>query len=161
MFGTNRNNRSTGGFKSQYTTVSNKFEHTNVSRTGALKTTRQMVDVTPNNVFVHDHNTSGTGIIVGLSEERLKSDLIKDMMPLVDEIIQEDEIFNDVNRELLYESLPKMLDRLPVEKVPLNKDEMKRRLKKIMALEVMSNLFNDLTPEQLEAFDETVHRGRA
>jgi len=51
-----------------------------------------------------------------------------------------------------------MLGKLPLEQISIPEEELTRRIRKIMALEVMSGLLDDLTPEQLEAFETSVKR---
>ena len=49
-------------------------------------------------------------------------------------------------------------DNLPREQTSISEDEFNMRMRKIMALEAMSGILDDLTPEQLEAFEASVKR---
>lgn len=68
------------------------------------------------------------------------------------------EIFKRVDKNKLFESLSDLLDKLPVERISIPEDMLTERIRKLMALEAMSGILDELTPEQLEAFEAAVKR---
>jgi hypothetical protein len=41
----------------------------------------------------------------------------------------------------------------------ISEDELTKRIKRILSLHLVSGMLNDLTPEQMQLFDESVKRG--
>jgi hypothetical protein len=78
---------------------------------------------------------------------------------IVDKLIEEEEIFREIDKTKLMESLSRTIERLPKGQLESISDrELARRLEKVLSIEVMSGLLKDLSPEQIEAFDEAVKR---
>jgi uncharacterized membrane protein YheB (UPF0754 family) len=90
--------------------------------------------------------------------ERKRDELLKQMSELMDKLITEEDIFKRIDKNKLFKSLSPMLDKLPLERISIPKDELTKRIRKILALEAMFGLLDDLTPEQLEAFEASVER---
>lgn len=78
---------------------------------------------------------------------------------IVDRLIEHEEVFREIDKDKLMESLSRTIGRLPKGQLESISDkELARRLEGVMSIEVMSGLLKDLSPEQIEAFDEAVKR---
>ncbi|NMC34968.1 MAG: hypothetical protein GYA36_21315 [Veillonellaceae bacterium] len=127
--------------------------------TSGLTSAMQLVDHTPGEMFIINQSTAGATITVNFNEEYLKEETMRMIERIVGRIKNEDTVFNGINAEKLIRSLEKSLNNIPIQQVPFNEFELETRIKKIMVLELMSGLLDELTPEQLEAFEESMSRG--
>lgn len=76
---------------------------------------------------------------------------------IVDKLIEREEVFRGIDKAKLMESLWRTIGRLPKGQLESISDkELARRLEGVMSVEVMSGLLKDLSPEQIEAFDEAL-----
>lgn len=87
-----------------------------------------------------------------------RGELLKLASGLVEELVSDKNIFKKIDKDRFFKSLSLMIHKLPLEQVAVNKEDLAKRLEKIMALEVMSGILDDLTPEQLETFAAEVKR---
>jgi len=86
------------------------------------------------------------------------SELLKSIAELIDKLSREDVIFKNINKRKLFQSLSDMITKLPPEQISISRDELTKRIEKIMAMEVMYGMLDDLTPEQIKDFDTEVKR---
>lgn len=84
--------------------------------------------------------------------------LLKSVSQLIDKLIGEEEIFQNINKNKLLESLSDMLSKLAPEQISISEDELVNRIEKIMALEAMFVILEDFTPEQLDDFETEMKR---
>lgn len=81
------------------------------------------------------------------------------MLKIVDELIEDNEVFKKVDKTKLMEFLSTITEELsPEELASITDDELTKRIEKIMLIEVMSGMLNDLSPKQMESFEEAVKR---
>lgn len=89
----------------------------------------------------------------------IRSDeLLKSASQLIDKLIGEQDIFQNINKNKLLESLSDMIGKLAPEQIAISDDEFVNRIEKIMALEAMSGILEDFTPEQLDDFETEIKR---
>ena len=126
--------------------------------TSGLTSVLQLIDHTHDEMFIINHSTAGRSIALNFNEEYLKEELMRLIKNIIQKITSEDIVFDNINKEKLINSLEKNLNKIPIEKIPFDQFELEDRIKKILALELMSGLLDDLTPEQLEAFEKSLNR---
>jgi len=80
---------------------------------------------------------------------------------IVDQLRQEHPVFQEVDRtEQIREHTDGMLEVWqPQQVLEIPEDELVSIIRDIMAFEGMAGLLRDLTPEQIQQFDEAVKRG--
>lgn len=81
---------------------------------------------------------------------RKKEKLLDSISKIINEIIEEDDSFKIINKTELYEFFRSNIDVPPLN---ITKEDLHNRIMKIMAIEVMSKIF-DGYPEQLKLFEE-------
>lgn len=66
-------------------------------------------------------------------------------------------IYQQLDRDQLIETFSKLLDRVsPQILLPLNDESLKKRVRRVMSTELLSTIFDDFTPEQIEMFNAAV-----
>jgi hypothetical protein len=77
---------------------------------------------------------------------------------IVDTVMKEDEIFQEeLNREKTVEFLIKIMQKFSVEDfLGIDDAELKKRISRLMAWNMLSGLLDDFTPEQKRIFNEAV-----
>lgn len=77
---------------------------------------------------------------------------------IVDTVMKEDEIFQkELNREKTVEFLISIMQKFSVEDfLGIDDAELKKRIGRLMAWNMLSGLLDDLTPEQKKIFNEAV-----
>lgn len=103
-----------------------------------------------------DRETVTTGESHRRTTER--GELLKLASSLAEELVSDKNIFKKIDKDRFFKYLSIMIDKLPLEQVSVNREDLTKRIEKIMALEVMSGILDDLTPEQLETFAAEVKR---
>ncbi|MBE0523798.1 MAG: hypothetical protein IBX40_05630 [Methanosarcinales archaeon] len=88
----------------------------------------------------------------------LTNELLKSASQLIDKLIYEEDIFQNINKNKLLESLSNTISKLSPEQMSIAEDEFVNRIEKIMALEAMSGILGDFTPEQLDDFETEIKR---
>ena len=87
-----------------------------------------------------------------------RGELLKLASSLVEELVSDKNIFKKIDKDRFFKSLSLMIYKLPPAQVSVNREDLAKRIEKIMALEAMSGILDDLTPEQLETFTAEVKR---
>ncbi len=79
---------------------------------------------------------------------------------MIDKILDEDDegLFEGILKHKLLKTLSEKLMNISFDWDKITDDEIFKRIKQILALEVMSGLLKDLTPEELKIFDEAAKR---
>ncbi|MEA5577794.1 hypothetical protein [Anabaena sp. UHCC 0451] len=66
----------------------------------------------------------------------------------------------NLNRQEMLEVINRTFDPLKVPDVnSISEEKLTKRIKSILSLHLVSGMLNDLTPEQMQIFDESVKRG--
>ena len=66
----------------------------------------------------------------------------------------------NLDKEKMLEVINRTFDPVAVPDVnSISEEELMKRIKSILSLHLVSGMLNDLTPEQLQIFDESVKRG--
>ena len=86
------------------------------------------------------------------------NELLRRVSKIIDELIEADGVLKDIDKAVLVESLSPLIEKYREGLVSLSDDELTQRIEKILLVEVMSGMLSDLTPEQIEAFDDAVKR---
>ena len=89
---------------------------------------------------------------------RKKDVLISRISAIVDKLIQNDTLFQNLDKAELIQLLSTLVqENLSTKQLrAIDDDELTRRIDRVMAIEVMSGLLDDLTPEQREIFEAAV-----
>lgn len=93
-----------------------------------------------------------TALSENLNVEQKK--ILNKISEIFDELIYENEFFKEIDKEKFLDALSETLDKIPLEKIKISKDNIRR----ILALEAASGILNELTSEQREGFSEAVKR---
>ena len=78
---------------------------------------------------------------------------------IVDRLLKESEVFREeLNRDDLIKSLTKKMQRFSIEEfLMIDDDDLSRRIGRLVALDLLSKLSDDFTPEQKRIFNEAVN----
>lgn len=78
---------------------------------------------------------------------------------IVDKIIQEDSIYEELDRNDLISTLSNLFNKLdPQELKLLDDDEFEKIVSRIMSIKLIYGMLDDFTPEEMARFDESVKR---
>jgi uncharacterized protein YjgD (DUF1641 family) len=78
---------------------------------------------------------------------------------IVDQLIKLNDVFKELNKKKLMDHLLTLIEKVPQDEFSsITDNELTRRIDKVMAVEAMSGMLNDLTPEQIKSFDAAVKR---
>ncbi|MEC4892410.1 MAG: hypothetical protein SAL07_09585 [Oscillatoria sp. PMC 1051.18] len=81
------------------------------------------------------------------------------ILEIVEELLDRDSLFQKLNKKELRKIFAQTLDKVsPEEIISLDNDELRKRVDTVMAIEVLSGMLDDLTPERIEVFDAAVER---
>ncbi|AFZ60860.1 hypothetical protein H6G54_22995 [Anabaena cylindrica FACHB-243] len=66
----------------------------------------------------------------------------------------------NLDKQAMIENINRTFDPVAVPDVnSISEEELKKRIKRILSLHLVSGMLNDFTPEQMQIFDESVKRG--
>lgn len=78
---------------------------------------------------------------------------------IVDKLMDDNEIFNKLDKDKFMGFWATLMSEMPsIKLASISNEELTRRIDKVMAIEAMSGMLNDLTPEQIKSFDAAVSR---
>jgi hypothetical protein len=77
---------------------------------------------------------------------------------ICDKLISEEISFRGVNKTKLLRTISEILNEIPSEKLDICEENLFERIRGVLALEAVSGILNELTPEQIKDFDEAVER---
>lgn len=102
--------------------------------------------------------TNGTNM---MELKRLKSLEIKDAVMLriskiVDNLIGDNEIFKNIDKPKLMESLSILVEKAPEKLISIADDELTQRIETVLVIEATAGMLQDFTPEEMKAFEESV-----
>jgi hypothetical protein len=77
---------------------------------------------------------------------------------IIEKLIEKNSLYKEkLDKEEMIQHLAKFVDKFSPEYVKsINQDELTNRINKILVIEAVSGTLNDLTPEQIEMYDEAV-----
>ncbi|NER05736.1 MAG: hypothetical protein F6K17_25660 [Okeania sp. SIO3C4] len=86
-----------------------------------------------------------------------KNTVLKRISEMIDQTMENDSLYQELDRDELIETFSKLLDRVsPQILLPLNDERLKKRVRRVMATELLWTTPNDLTPEEIEMFNAVV-----
>ncbi|MFQ6062271.1 MAG: hypothetical protein ACE5J9_03740 [Methanosarcinales archaeon] len=89
----------------------------------------------------------------------IEGDVLLRISNIVDKLIEDSEVFKKVDKTKLMEFFSSMIEKsLPGQLTSITDDELTQRIEKIIAIEALAGMLNDLSPAQMEAFDKAVKR---
>ncbi|MBZ8180000.1 hypothetical protein [Oscillatoria salina] len=78
-------------------------------------------------------------------------------LEIVEELLEKDNLFKNLNKNELRKIFTQTLDEVsPEEIISLDNEDLRTRVDRIMAIELLSGMLDDLTPEEIEIFDAAV-----
>ena len=87
-----------------------------------------------------------------------KQEITTRISPLVAKVIQSDSLFEELDQDQMVEIISDLSEKhsSPAEFRAMPDDELTRRIRRVMAGEVMYNLLSDFTPEQRAEFEAAI-----
>ncbi|MEB3339460.1 hypothetical protein [Okeania sp.] len=87
-----------------------------------------------------------------------KNTVLKRISEIIDQAMENDSLYQEeLNRDELLETFSKILDRVSPEiLLPLNDERLKKRVRRLMATELLWTILDDFTPEEKEMFNAAV-----
>lgn len=86
-----------------------------------------------------------------------KNTVLKRISDMIDQVMESKSIYQELDRDALVQTFSKLLDRVsPQILLPLNDERLKKRVRRVMATELLWTTPNDLTPEEIEMFNAVV-----
>ena len=96
---------------------------------------------------------------IGVAQEDVEEEnMVLRISEIVDKLIKEDELFKGVDKTKMIESLSPLIKKFHHELISVPDDKLIWRIEKVMLVEVMSGMLNDLSPAQMESFEAAVKR---
>jgi hypothetical protein len=77
---------------------------------------------------------------------------------VIDTVIEGNEVFKDVDKSKLMESLKPLIEKSPEELTSITDEELMQRIETVMVIETTSGMLKELSPEELKDFEEAVKR---
>ena len=77
---------------------------------------------------------------------------------IVDKLLEENEDLRSVDRTQIMESLSNLMEDPPSDLMSITDDELAQRIVRVLLIEAMSGILNDMSPEQMKAFEAAVKR---
>ncbi|MGK7938629.1 MAG: hypothetical protein AB4062_00425 [Crocosphaera sp.] len=96
-----------------------------------------------------------------LSTDRQRESIIKRIEPIISTLMEERPLFKE---DLHYQKMVQHLSKLFTENlsfeefIGISDESLKKRCSGIMSTELIAGMLNDLTPEEMEIFDEAIKR---
>ncbi len=87
-----------------------------------------------------------------------KEKLFKRISKILNKLVAEEEFFKDIDTAKLLKNISEMIDSFSREQMKIPEDELYKRIRKILALEAVAGILNELTTEQMKAFEESIKR---
>ena len=94
-----------------------------------------------------------------MSAELLKDTVLNRISKIVDQVFENSEVYREeVDREEFIRYFSNRMENglPPEELISITEEELVRMVRQIMAVDVLSGLLSDLTPEELKIFDAAV-----
>ena len=88
----------------------------------------------------------------------IKDTVMLRMSKIVDKLIEDNEIFRNIDKSALKESLSTLVEKAPEKLISLTDDELTRRIETVLVIEAAAGMLQDLTPDKMSVFEESVKR---
>lgn len=89
----------------------------------------------------------------------IKREVLPHISKLVDKVIKDSEFFKKVDKTKLIEFFSYLIEGLqPGQLISITEDELTRRIEKIVLIEAMTGVLNELSPTQTESFEAAIKR---
>ena len=86
-----------------------------------------------------------------------KNIVLKRISEMIDHAMNNDSLYQELDRDELIHTFSKLLDRVsPQILLPLNDESLKKRVRRVMSTELLSTIFDDFAPEEIEMFNAAV-----
>ena len=87
-----------------------------------------------------------------------KNTVLKRISEMIDQVMENDSLYQEeLDRDELIETFSKILDRVsPQILLPLNDEQLKERVDRVMSTELLWRILDDFTPEEKEMFNAAV-----
>ncbi|MEB3339463.1 hypothetical protein [Okeania sp.] len=86
-----------------------------------------------------------------------KNTAIKRISVIIDQVMENDSLYQELDKNQLIDSFSTLLDKVsPQMVVPLDDERLTKKVRGVMSIELLSTIFDDFTPEQIEMFNAVV-----
>jgi len=87
-----------------------------------------------------------------------KNAVLKRISEMIDQVMENDSLYQEgLDRDELIQTFSKILDRVsPQILLPLNDEQLKERVDRVMSTELLWRILDDFTPEEKEMFNAAV-----
>ncbi|GGA44191.1 hypothetical protein [Okeania sp. KiyG1] len=86
-----------------------------------------------------------------------KNTALKRISEAIDQVMESKSIYQELDKNQLIQTFSTLLDRVsPQILLPLNDERLKKRVRRVMATELLSTILDDFTPEEKEMFNAAV-----
>ncbi|NEP80831.1 MAG: hypothetical protein F6K39_23275 [Okeania sp. SIO3B3] len=86
-----------------------------------------------------------------------KNTAIKRISAIIDLVMERENIYQELDKNKLIQSFSTLLDKVSLQMViSLDDERLTKKVRGVMSIELLSTIFNDFTPEQIEMFDAVV-----
>ena len=86
-----------------------------------------------------------------------KNTAIKRISAIIDRVMENDSLYQELDKNQLIQSFSTLLDRVsPQMVISLDDERLKKKVRGVMSIELFSTIFDDFTPEQIEMFNAVV-----
>jgi hypothetical protein len=96
-----------------------------------------------------------------MSTERLKQKALARISTIVDKVFEDSEVYRkEIDRTAFMQYFSNRLENglVPEEVISITEEELTRWIRQNMAINVLSGLLSDLTPEEMKIFEDAVKR---
>lgn len=97
-----------------------------------------------------------TGSYSTLAPPKTK-DILFRISKIIDELAEQTH-FMEVDKSNLMKRLSSLVEKYPEHVLSLTDDELAQRIEKMMVIELVAGMLQDLAPEEMKSFDEAVQR---
>ena len=87
-----------------------------------------------------------------------KDRLLVRISGIVDALVEEDEVFKELDKTKMMECLSTLMENPPPDLTSITDDEFTHRIRKVMLVEVMFDAAKELSPAQMESFEASSRR---
>jgi len=77
---------------------------------------------------------------------------------ILDDLIEGNEDFKEIDKAQMMNSLSDLLEKPPHELISITDYELARRIEKVILIEALSGILNDLSPAEIESFEAASKR---
>lgn len=89
---------------------------------------------------------------------KLKDMVMLRISEIVDTLIGNNAIYRKIDKPNLMKSLSALVEKAPEKLISVPNDELTERIETVMVIEATAGMLQDLTPEEMKVFEESVKR---